>query len=94
MYSSHLARNSTPAGTYDPLLVQQEVPVRSEMAVLFARPVLRGVLIISTSSTRVPNGAWLLLWFQFGIERRHGFARRPSMRACFRLFEHGDACGE
>jgi hypothetical protein len=52
---------------YDPQLAQQEVPVRSEMAVLHARPVLPGVLMISTSSSRVPNGAWLQLWFQLDL---------------------------
>jgi hypothetical protein len=63
---------------YDPLLAQQEVPVRSEMAVLIARPVLPGVRIISTSSNHVPNGAWLQLWLQRTLGERYRAVRRAS----------------
>jgi hypothetical protein len=43
MYSSHLApKLHSECGTYDPLFVQHEIPVRSEMAAPFARPVFSG----------------------------------------------------
>jgi hypothetical protein len=48
MYSSRLApKLHSGCGAYDPLFVQHEIPVRSEMAAPFARPVFSGALTLS-----------------------------------------------
>jgi hypothetical protein len=43
---------------YEPMLMQQEVTVRSEMATLFTRPVFSGLLTRAAASSQLPNDAW------------------------------------